>query len=62
MVEGHAPAEWVEELRRRGHRAERTPDWDSAFGHAHAIVVQPDGFLAGAADPRSRVGSCAGTG
>jgi gamma-glutamyltranspeptidase/glutathione hydrolase len=61
MVEGHAPTEWVDGLRARGHQAERTPDWDSAFGHAHAIVVQPDGFLAGAADPRSRVGSCAGT-
>lgn len=61
MVEGHAPAEWVDGLRVRGHQAERTPDWDSAFGHAHAIVVQRDGFLAGAADPRSRVGSCAGT-
>ncbi len=61
LVEGQAPAEWAAALASRGHRTERTPDWDSAFGHAHAIVVQDDGFLAGAADPRSRVGSCAGT-
>ena len=61
LVEGQAPSEWASALAARGHRTERTPDWDSAFGHAHAIVVQEDGFLAGAADPRSRVGSCAGT-
>ena len=60
---------------RRGSRAERhgrtscpraatrwrdAPPFDSAFGHAHVIVVEPDGMLAGAADPRSRVGSAAG--
>ena len=61
MVEGHAPTDWVRELAALGHRTERTPDFDSAFGHAHAIVVQPDCLLAGAADPRARIGSCAGT-
>ena len=38
----------------------RTLPFDSAFGHAHAIVVQPDGSLAAAADPRARIGSAAG--
>jgi gamma-glutamyltranspeptidase/glutathione hydrolase len=34
--------------------------FDSAFGHAHTIVVQADGTLAAAADPRARIGSAAG--
>jgi len=59
-VEGHAPAGWVDGLSQRGHRARRDPPYDSGFGHAHAIVVQPDGLLAGSADPRARVGSVAG--
>ena len=59
QVEGHAPAVWLDELVRRGHPAERTPPYDSGFGHAHAIVVEGDGMLAGAADPRTVVGSCA---
>ena len=36
------------------------PAWDSGFGHAHAIVVEPDGMFAGAADPRTLIGSAAG--
>lgn len=60
QVEGHAPAPWRDELARRGHRAERSPAFDSAFGHAHVIFVEPSGMLAGAADPRARVGSAAG--
>ena len=59
-VEGHAPDGWVERLSLRGHRATSQPAWDSAFGHAHAIVVEPNGMLAGAADPRAVVGSAAG--
>jgi len=35
------------------------PAFDSAFGHAHAIVRDGDG-LAGAADPRARVGAVIG--
>jgi gamma-glutamyltranspeptidase/glutathione hydrolase len=59
QVEGHAPNVWLDELVRRGHPAERTPPYDSGFGHAHAIVVEDGGMLAGAADPRTVVGSCA---
>ena len=60
QVEGNAPADWVDALRSRGHQAERTPPFDSAFGHAHVIVVEPSGLLAGAADPRARIGAAAG--
>lgn len=59
-VEGHAPSAWVEHLAARGHRTEGRPAWDSGFGHAHAIVVEPNGMFAGAADPRAVVGSAAG--
>ena len=52
QVEGNAPADWVDALRGRGHHAERTPPFDSAFGHAHVITVERSGLLAGAADPR----------
>src|SRR5262245_10100274 len=58
-VEGHAPDEWFTGLAARGHEVERTPAYDRTFGHAHAIVVEPSGVLAGAADPRTVVGSCA---
>ena len=60
QVEGNAPADWVDALRGRGHQAERTPPFDSAFGHAHVITVEPSGLLAGAADPRARIGAAAG--
>jgi gamma-glutamyltranspeptidase / glutathione hydrolase len=59
-VEGHAPSGWVDALTRLGHRTEALPPFDSAFGHAHAIVVEPSGILAAAADPRARVASAAG--
>jgi gamma-glutamyltranspeptidase/glutathione hydrolase len=39
----------IDELRRRGHQIDESrPSW----GNAMAIVVQPDGSLEGAADPR----------
>ena len=59
-VEGQTPASWDSALADRGHRTERLDVNDSRFGHAHAIVVEPTGMLAGAADPRTIIGSCAG--
>lgn len=59
-VEGHAPADWVDALARRGHRSEQRPAWDSGFGHAHAIVVESTGMFAGVADPRTVIGAAAG--
>ena len=60
LVEGNAPAEWTRSLAARGHRTETTPPYDSAFGHAHVILRDEQGFWSGAADPRARVGSVAG--
>ncbi len=59
-VEGHAPESWTRDLADLGHRTSALAAWDSSFGHAHAIVVEPDGMFAGAADPRTRIGSAAG--
>ncbi len=58
-LDGHAPDAWESGLAERGHRVRRLPAFDSAFGHAHAIVRTDDG-LAGAADPRCRVGAAIG--
>jgi gamma-glutamyltranspeptidase/glutathione hydrolase len=58
-VEGHAPGAWVEGLRERGHRVERTEAFSSAFGHAQLITVEAD-HLAGGTDPRPRFGAAAG--
>ena len=58
-VEGHAPDGLADGLAAAATAPPVAP-WDSRFGHAHAIVVERDGILAGAADPRCRVGSCAG--
>ena len=60
-VEGHAPDNWADALAARGHRTTSKPAWDSGFGHAHVIVVEPNGMLAGAADPRAVIGSAAGS-
>ena len=59
-VEGHAPAGWSTGLAARGHDVVAAAAFDSGFGHAHAIVVEPSGAFAAAADPRARVGSAAG--
>ncbi len=58
-VEGHAPENWAATLARRGHRVVTKPAYASDFGQAHAIVVEPTGCFAGAADPRTIVGTCA---
>jgi gamma-glutamyltranspeptidase/glutathione hydrolase len=59
-IEGHAPDRWDAALTSRGHPTRRTPAYDSGFGHAHAITVDDAGVLAGAADPRTLIGSVAG--
>ncbi len=61
ILEGHAAPAWTDGLVARGHEVHSLPPFDGSFGHAHAIVVGDDGMLAGAADPRTRVGSVAGT-
>ena len=59
-VEGNAPEDWVEGLTERGHRVAARLPFDSGFGHAHAILIDSDGFRAGAADPRTMIGTAAG--
>jgi gamma-glutamyltranspeptidase/glutathione hydrolase len=58
-LEGHAPAAW-QRLADRGHRTNGLPAFDSGFGHAHAITVDANGGLAGAADPRARIAATIG--
>jgi gamma-glutamyltranspeptidase/glutathione hydrolase len=41
------------ELARRGHEIERLKDYSEVAGHAHAIILRPDGVMEGGADPRS---------
>lgn len=41
------------ELARRGHRIEVTGPWSSLMGHAHCIVIEEAGVLAGGSDPRA---------
>ena len=60
IIEGHGASGWLEGLEQRGHDVRVEAPYDSGFGHAHAIVVEESGTLAGAADPRSRIGSVAG--
>ena len=50
----------LQDLPREGTTSESLPAFDSGFGHAHAIVIDDDGFRVGAADPRTVVGSAAG--
>jgi gamma-glutamyltranspeptidase/glutathione hydrolase len=60
VIEGQAPDAWRRGLAERGHVVADAPAFDSGFGHAHAIVVEPTGTFAASADPRARVGSAAG--
>lgn len=59
-VEGDTCGEWQTVLTERGHRTEQLNQGNGLFGHAHAIVVEETGMLAGAYDPRTIVGSCDG--
>ncbi len=52
IADGRFAPAVVEGLRAMGHRVSTSPWPDHRFGHAHAIVVAPDGY-AGATDPRA---------
>jgi gamma-glutamyltranspeptidase/glutathione hydrolase len=58
-IEWNAPSSWEEGLTERGHHVVRAAR-HANLGHAHAVVVGPDGMLAGAADPRALSGAAIG--
>lgn len=60
IVEGQIAEHWSDGLVARGHEVRVLAPFDTSFGHAHAIVIEPTGMLAGAADPRTVIGSVAG--
>jgi gamma-glutamyltranspeptidase/glutathione hydrolase len=66
LVEEHAPPEWTDELRRRGHRVQTIGAFDpTAVGCSQIIAVIRPGdddrvpHYVGAADPRSPIGGTA---
>jgi gamma-glutamyltranspeptidase/glutathione hydrolase len=59
-IEADAPPAWFDDLTRRGHQLVEVPAGSSAVGHCQVIARTADGFLAGAADPRSGAASAAG--
>ena len=59
-IEGHAPANWTQGLSTRGHTTVGRAAYSSDFGHAQVIMRDPNGFWAGASDPRAVVGTVAG--
>jgi gamma-glutamyltranspeptidase/glutathione hydrolase len=63
-TEAHAPAGWIDDLRRRGHRVQPIGAFDpTAVGCAQVISVVRDAdgshHFVGAADPRSPCGGTA---
>lgn len=60
IIEGQCALQWNDGLTARGHEVRNLGSFDGSFGHAHAIVIEPTGMLAGAADPRTQIGSVAG--
>jgi gamma-glutamyltranspeptidase/glutathione hydrolase len=53
-IERRFPEQTIGELDRRGHPLSRWGDWNELAGHAHGILIAPDGgVLAGGSDPRS---------
>jgi len=52
-MEPRLPAGTLRGLEQAGHGVESAADFDSMMGHAGAVVRHPEGFLEGAADPRS---------
>jgi hypothetical protein len=56
VLETTSPAGLGEALTDLGHQV-TVSSIGSTFGHAHAIVVEPDGEAAGGADHRALIGS-----
>jgi len=52
-IEARFPGKTIDELARRGHPLDRWGDWNELAGHAHGILIGPDGVRSGGADPRS---------
>lgn len=53
FVESRLAPPLVAELEQAGHHITPLRDYDSLFGHSHAIARRSDGVLEGAVDPRS---------
>lgn len=53
LVERRLPSELLAALEAAGHRVKLLGEYDSLFGHSHAIARRSDGVLEGAVDPRS---------
>ena len=56
-IEGRISDEVEKSLARAGHLVKRVSDLDGVMGHAHAIVIDDQGFLHGGVDPRSDGGA-----
>ena len=52
-IESRIDGEVVNALARAGHSVEVVEPYSDLVGHAGALVLHPDGVIAGAADPRS---------
>jgi gamma-glutamyltranspeptidase/glutathione hydrolase len=52
-VEARVSAEILEALSKAGHSVRVVGEYDSVVGHAHAIVIDDNGFKIGGTDPRS---------
>jgi oxamate amidohydrolase len=51
-IEGRFDGSVVEALRSAGHNIELLPEFTDTMGHAGAVILNPDGVLEGATDPR----------
>lgn len=51
-VEGRVPADVIKDLEEKGWEVKVYSDWDTGFGGANAIMVEPNGTLAAGSDPR----------
>ena len=58
-VESRMPADWIDDLRVRGHDVRVARAYDDGMGHAHAIEVLRPGYAV-ATDPRAE-GAASGT-